>query len=225
MRILIGQPMHEKGINQMEDELKNNKGIDIVLYPEGYLSSEEVLESACLIAKKYNVTIITSYRKENKDRAVIISNGGEKVLERGKTPPNEYEELYQPLAIDYNNMTIGYLLCMEILKGVRDLIKISSKINFIAHPIGVGMFSDEQFEEWINEAKNIAKTYKTVIMGTSHADGSFRNCGISIPISYCIDSNGESIFISKSDLRTRIVNLDTKEVEFAELINSNLWEK
>lgn len=215
MKILIGQPIHESGIRQMEDELKNNEGIDIILYPEGYLSSEDVLESACQIAKQYNTTIITAYRQENKDRAVIISNSGEKVLEREKTPPKEDEELYSPLVIDYNDMTIGYLLCMEILKGVRDLKKISSKISFIAHPIGVGMFSDEQFEEWINEAKNIAKTYKTTIIGTSHADGSFRDCGISIPISYCIDSSGEPIFISKSDLRSRIVNLNTKEVEFA----------
>lgn len=215
MRILIGQPMHEKRIKQMEDEIKNNKGIDIILYPEGYLSNEEVLESACQIAKQYNVTIITAYRQENRDRAVIISNRGDKVLERGKTPPGEHEELYQPLVVDYNNMTVGYLLCMEILKGVRDLKKINSKISFIAHPIGVGMFSDEQFDEWINEAKNIAKTYKTIIIGTSHADGSYRNCGISIPIAYCIDNNGEPIFISKSDIRTRIVNLDTKDVEFA----------
>jgi len=215
LKILIGQPMHEKGIRQMEDELKNNEDIDIVLYPEGYLSSEDVLESACQIAKQYNTTIITAYRQENKDRAVIISNSGEKVLEREKTPAKEDEELYSPLVIDYNDMTIGYLLCMEILKGVRDLKKISSKISFIAHPIGVGMFSDEQFEEWINEAKNIAKTYKTIIIGTSHADGSFRNCGVSIPISYCIDSSGEPIFISRSDLRSRIVNLNTKEVEFA----------
>lgn len=207
--------MHENGIKQMEDEIKNNKGVDIVLYPEGYLSSEEVLESACQIAKQYNITIITAYRQDNKDRAVIISNRGEKVLNRAKTPPREQEKLYPPLTIEYNAMTIGYLLCMEILKGMRDFKEISSKISFIAHPIGVGMFSDEQFEEWINEAKNIAKTYKTIIIGTSHADGSFRNCGISIPISYCIDSNGEPVFISKSDLRTRIVNLNTKEVEFA----------
>ena len=209
--------MHENGIKQMETEIKINNGIDIVLYPEGYLANEKVLERACKIAKDYNITIITAYRHENKDRAVIISNKGEKVLDRAKTPPNEQEKLYPPLTIEYNGMTIGYLLCMEILKGMRDLEEISTKINFIAHPIGVGMFSDEQFEEWINEAKNIAKTYKTIIIGTSHADGSFRNFGISIPISYCIDSNGEPVFISKSDLRTRIVNLNTKEVEAVNL--------
>ncbi|WP_234120284.1 hypothetical protein [Clostridium hydrogenum] len=213
MRILIGQPIHEKGLVQLENDIKVNKGIDIILYPEGYISSEKVLEDACKIAKESKVMIITSYRKDNKDMAVIISNTGDKVLERHKTLPEEDVELNTPLCINYNGINIGYLLCMEILKGMRDLKNKAVDINFIAHPIGVGMFSDEQFEQWVNEAKNIAKTYNTIIMGTSHADGSYRNCGISIPISYCINSDGEPIYISKSDIRTRIVNLDTKEFE------------
>ncbi|HHU97970.1 MAG TPA: hypothetical protein GXX67_12040 [Petrimonas sp.] len=213
MRVLIGQPIHEKGITQLENDIKVNEGMDIILYPEGYLSSEKVLEDACKIAKETNVMIITSYRKDNKDRAVIISNTGERIMERGKTLSDEKEELNIPLFVSSNGINIGYLLCMEILKGMRDLKNVGVDINFIAHPIGVGMFSDEQFEQWVNEAKNIAKTYKTIIIGTSHADGSYRNCGISIPISYCINSDGEPIYISKSDIRTRIVNLDTKEFE------------
>lgn len=213
MRVLIGQPIHEKGITQLENDIKVNEGMDIILYPEGYLSSEKVLEDACKIAKETNVIIITSYRKDNKDRAVIISNTGERIMERAKTLSDEKEELNIPLFVSSNGINIGYLLCMEILKGMRDLKNVGVDINFIAHPIGVGMFSDEQFEQWVNEAKNIAKTYKTIIIGTSHADGSYRNCGISIPISYCINSDGEPIYISKSDIRTRIVNLDTKEFE------------
>lgn len=211
MKVLIGQPIHEQGIEQLKKEIESNKGIDIVLYPEGYLSSEEVLESACNVAKENNITIITSYRKNNKDRAVIINNNGEKILERAKTLPDEQIQLNPPLVVKYGQMIVGYLLCMEILKGVRDLKNISGKINFIAHPIGVGMFSDDQFDEWINEARRIAKTYKTIIVGTSHADGSYKNCGISMPIAYCIDSSGEPLFISKSDTRTRVVNLNTKE--------------
>jgi predicted amidohydrolase len=213
MRILIGQPVHEEGIAQLENVIEANKGMDIILYPEGYLSSKKVLEDACKIAKENSVMIITAYRKDNKDRAVIISNTGEKIFERAKTSPDEKEELNIPLFVSCNGINIGYLLCMEILKGMRDLKNVGVDINFIVHPIGVGMFSDEQFEQWINEAKRIAKEYKAIIMGTSHADGSYRNCGISIPISYCIDSDGEPIYISKSDTRTRIVNLDTKEFE------------
>lgn len=211
MKVLIGQPIHEQGIEQLKNEIESNKGINIVLYPEGYLSSEEVLESACNVAKENNITIITSYGKNNKDRAVIINNNGEKILERAKTLPDEQIQLNPPLVVKYGQMIVGYLLCMEILKGVRDLKNISGKINFIAHPIGVGMFSDDQFDEWINEARRIAKTYKTIIVGTSHADGSYKNCGISMPIAYCIDSSGEPLFISKSDTRTRVVNLNTKE--------------
>jgi len=213
MKVLIGQPFHENGVKQISDEIRLNREVDIVLYPEGYLSSKESLKHACNLAREYNVMIITSYRLDNKDRAVIINNYGEKILERAKTPPDESEELYSPLVVRHNKINIGYVLCMEILKGVRDLKRVTDQMEFVAHPIGVGMFSDEQFEQWITEAKNIAKTYKTIVIGTSHADGSYRNCGISIPISYCIDSNGEEIFISKSDTRTRIVDIDIKEVE------------
>lgn len=213
MKVLIGQPFHEKEIAQLKNAIKINQEIDIIIYPEGYISSEELLEDACKIGKENNVMIITSYRKDNKNRAVIISNTGEKILEKAKTLPDEKEELNMPLHVKYYGINIGYLLCMEILKGMRDLRNVRADINFIAHPIGVGMFSDEQFEQWINEAKNIAKTYKTTIIGTSHADGSYRNCGISIPISYYINSDGEALYISKSDIRTRIINLDTKEVE------------
>ncbi|GFZ29928.1 hypothetical protein CSC2_04540 [Clostridium zeae] len=216
MRILIGQPIHEKQIEHMKNAIKANNKIDLVLYPEGYLSDEKVLEEACKVAKDYKVTIVSSYRKDNKDRAVIISSEGKQILERPKTIPDENVELYDPLTVAYNNNTIGYILCMEILKANRDLKRVEEKIDFIAHPIGVGMFSEEQFEQWVGEAKAIAKTYKTIVIGTSHADGSYRNCGVSIPISYCIDSNGEPIFISKSDPRARIVDLNTRKVEIIE---------
>lgn len=213
MRILVGQPIHEKQIKQMKDAIETNARIDLVLYPEGYLSDEKVLEEACKIAKDYKVAIVSSYRKDNKDRAIIINGEGEKILERPKTIPDENIELYDPLTVNYNNNTIGYILCMEILKANRDLRRVEEKIDFIVHPIGVGMFSEEQFGQWVEEAKAIAKKYKTFVIGTSHSDGSYRNCGISIPISYCIDSNGEPIFISKSDTRTRIVDLSSKKVE------------
>ncbi|EQB87394.1 hypothetical protein J2Z44_003651 [Clostridium punense] len=212
MRVLIGQPVHEEGLSQLERDIKTTTGIDIVLYPEGYILNEKVLEAACSIAKENKVMIITSYKKDNKNRAVIISDTGDIILERAKTLPDDNEELVQPLTVNYNGINIGYVLCMEILKGMRDLKNVGKNINFIAHPIGVGMFSDEQFDLWINEAKKIAKTYKTIIMSASHSDGSYRNCGISLPISYCIDSTGEPIYISKSDTRARIVDLDTKEV-------------
>lgn len=214
MRILIGQPIHEKEIDQLRKDVANNEYVDMFLYPEGYLSDEHALKTACTLAKDSNTTIVTSYILNKKNRAVIIDNNGEMILERAKTEADFNVELVAPLSVSLNGKVIGYILCMEILKGTRDLKKVNEKINFITHPIGVGMFSDEQFDEWINEAKKIAKTYETMIIGTSHADGSYRNCGVSLPISYCIDCNGEPIFISKCDTRSRILDLETKQIEY-----------
>lgn len=58
--------------------------------------------------------------------------------------------------------------------------------------------------------------YQTLIFGTSHADGSYRNCGTSIPISYFLDSTGRPIYISKNDLRSRIIDLQTGSFEILE---------
>ncbi|WMJ90635.1 hypothetical protein [Anaerocolumna sp. MB42-C2] len=213
MKILIAQPVHENGISQLEAEIKRNPDIDLLLFPEGYLCNEDELVETRTLAKKNNKQIITSYRKANKDRAVIIDHKGNIILDRAKTPPDEKIELITPLSVLCDSIEIGYLLCMEILKGARDLKKVNKVLDLIVHPIGVGMFSEEQFDLWIEEAKTIARTYKTIIMGTSHADGSYQNCGISIPISYCIDSDGEPVYIAKSDTRTRILDLVAKKVQ------------
>lgn len=213
MKILIAQPIHEKAVEQLKKEIKENREIDMVLFPEGYLSDENDLEDACRLAKEYKVTIATSYRRNNKDRAVIINDIGEKILERDKTLPADEVELKGPIIVEHNGITIGYVLCMEILKAVRDLKRINEPIDLIVHPIGVGMFSEDQFDLWINEAKKVAKIYGTTIVGTSHADGSYRNCGISIPISYCIDGKGEVIYISKADTTTRVVDLASRTVK------------
>ena len=115
-------------------------------------------------------------------------------------------------------MKTGHILCDELIKqgltGVND-----RDIDLIVHPIGVGMFSVEQFEEWINEAQRLAIANHTLIIGTSHADGSFGDTGVSIPIAYAIDRNGEAIFISNNDVRTRTLHLETRKVSFLEEIN------
>ncbi|PLT31134.1 hypothetical protein [Peribacillus deserti] len=115
-------------------------------------------------------------------------------------------------------MKIGHILCDEIIvQGIKS--DKSDAIDLIVHPIGVGMFSTEQFDEWIAEATKIAITYKTKIIGTSHSDGSYRNAGVSIPIAYCIDKDGSAVFISKNDVRTRVFNWETSEVLISNELN------
>lgn len=209
MKILISQPKNEVGLTQLRKELALYDNFDALLYPEGYVKEEKDVETLCNLAKEYKKIIITGYLDLNKkDRALIVDRTGKIILERSKSPMNG--SLYSPSIVKTEETNIGYLLCVEILQGLEGLEKGAMKMDFIAHPIGVGMFSDEQFTEWIDEAVKISSKYNTMIFGTSHSDGSFRNCGFSIPISYWIDENGEPIFISKNDTRSRIINLETK---------------
>ncbi|MCE5172370.1 hypothetical protein LQV63_24140 [Paenibacillus profundus] len=80
------------------------------------------------------------------------------------------------------------------------------------------MFSDQQFNEWITEAITIAKRHMTMVIGTSHADGCFKDSDISIPIAYCVDSNGEVVFVRKNDTRTVIFDTESRKIEVLQAI-------
>jgi hypothetical protein len=202
MNILIIQPHLEQTISQLKNELQNYNSLDIAIFPEGYLN--ENVEAACVLAKKFNIILIGGYRRMNdrpKDRAIIIDRSGTVILDRVKYSQTSF--------IEIEGLNIGHILCDElIVQGIKN----ESKINFdlVVHPIGVGMFSEEQFQEWIDEARKIAITYNTMIIGTSHADGSYGDTGVSIPIAYCFDKNGNEIFIAKNDVRSRLLNTQTK---------------
>lgn len=206
MNVLIIQPKLEKNIAQLESEIRNNPSADVVIFPEGYLN--ENVEQACILAKNYNKILIGGHRRLNdspKDRAIMINRSGDIVLDRIKYSQTTFQSV--------EGLKIGHILCDELVKqGVKN--EDTSGIDLIVHPIGVGMFSEEQFDEWTEEAKKIAFTYKTMIIGTSHADGSFRGSDVTIPIAYCFDENGNAIFISKNDLRTRMLDIQTKTISF-----------
>ncbi|MEK4352475.1 hypothetical protein MKX41_16605 [Paenibacillus sp. FSL R5-0475] len=211
MRLLVAQPNHEPHLQHLLKEMSRQDSFDAVLYPEGYVADEASVKTLSEVAKTYKKLIITGYRNSNnKDRALMIHPSGDIILERAKSPMDE--QLYRPSVAEADGLSIGYLLCVELLQGYVGLEGQAKSLDFIAHPIGVGMFSEEQFELWIEEATRIAVKYNTMIIGTSHADGSYRNCGISIPISYWIDSTGQPIYISRNDTRSRMINLDTRQV-------------
>lgn len=208
MKLLIGQPKFEVGVNQLRKDLEQffEQTLDLVVYPEGYFASEAALKEASLLAKEYSVSIVSSVRKDGKDIAVAINSNGKLVYFREKTEADDQSRLRMPLVFSLEGRTMGYLLCMEILKGIRDFPKIPN-IDIIVHPIGVGMFSEEQLNEWVTEAKKIAIKNKCFIVGTSHADGSYKNCGYSIPIAYCFDQNGDEIFLQTNKVTSKIVEI------------------
>lgn len=199
MKILIGQPKLEPSLNQLERELRSNPDVDIVLYPEGYLNQN--VEEARRLAAKYETMIVSGHRRLDerpKDRAIIMNKAGDIVLEKAKyTPATTVEEA---------GWLISTLLCDELVRqGFHK--EFDGQIHLVMHSIGVGMFSEEQYAEWLEEARLIAIAEKCVIMGTSHADGAFRDSDISIPIAYCIAPSGDILLESRNDTRTRIIDL------------------
>jgi len=202
MKILIIQPKLEQTLGQLENELHRNGPVDLAIFPEGYLN--ENLEEACLLAKRYHTVLIGGHRRMNerpKDRAVLIDRSGTILLDRIKYGPTSFVEV--------EGLTVGHVLCDElVVQGIRN--DNLPDIDLVAHSIGVGMFSEEQFREWIDAARKIAIEHRTMIVGTSHADGSYGDTGVSIPIAYCFDKNGDEIFVSKNDVRPRLLDFHSK---------------
>jgi len=199
MKILIGQPKLEQTLNQLERELRSNPDVDVVLYPEGYLNQN--VEEACMLATKYGTMIISGHRRLDerpKDRTIMINKAGDIVLEKAK---------YTPAAtIEEADWVISTLLCDELVQqGFRKEFK--GQVHLIMHSIGVGMFSEEQYAEWLEKARQIAMTERCLIMGTSHADGAYRDSDTSIPIAYCIAPSGDILIESRNDTRSRIIDL------------------
>ncbi|MFC4682865.1 hypothetical protein [Exiguobacterium sp. s149] len=209
MRILIGQPQMEQHLEQFIQDINANPTVDLILYPEGYCQVTH-LDEVKQLAKRFQKSVVMGYRNEqNVDRALIINKRGETLLDRAKTP--ETMPLFMPSTIEDDGHRYGYVLCREIFMGL-DGLKSEEDIQLIFNPIGVGMFSEEQYADWSDEAKKIAMQQRFIILGTSHADRSYRNCGFSIPMAYCFDKTGEPVFLSKNDTRTRIVDTEAKTV-------------
>lgn len=61
-----------------------------------------------------------------------------------------------------------------------------------------------------------AKWYVERYTDLYHANGSYRNCGFSIPIAYCFDQEGNDLLLSKDDIRTRIFDTETNSIKIAE---------
>ncbi|MFE6077175.1 hypothetical protein ACFVQB_22170 [Paenibacillus sp. NPDC057886] len=202
MKIIIGQPKLEQQLLQLEAELKQHPEADVLLFPEGYLNQN--VEEASRLAAVYGTMIVSGHRRLDerpKDRSIIISKAGKTVLEKAKYTAAE--------VVKEQEWTISTLLCDElVLQGFRN--ENIGRVDMIMHSIGVGMFSEEQYTEWIEEARQMAIQNQCIVMGASHADGSYRDSEISIPIAYCIAPDGQVVLASRNDTRTRLIILDKR---------------
>ncbi|WP_458123399.1 hypothetical protein [Paenibacillus sp. Z3-2] len=203
MKIIIGQPRLEQDLLQLGAELKQHPDADVLFFPEGYLNQN--VEEACRLAAEYGTMIVSGHRRLDerpKDRSIIINKAGEIVLEKAKYTLAE--------VVEEQGWVISTVLCDElVLQGFRN--ENIGHVDIVMHSIGVGMFSEEQYSEWVEAARQIALQHQCVVIGTSHADGSYRDSEISISIAYCIAPGGEVVLASHSDTCTRTILLNRGE--------------
>ena len=206
MKILVMQPKLEKNILQLKDVLSRHE-VDMVVFPEGYLN--ENLEEARQLAKKTQTVLVGGHRRLNhqpKDYAILIDSKGEVQIDRQKYTPT--------FAATINSVVIGHILCDElVLQNFQN--DQAPHIQLVIHPIGVGMYSQEQFSEWVDKAKQISKAQHVMIIGASHCDGLFKGAKESIPIAYGFQ-DGTPLFIADNDTRIRVIDFISKEVSIIE---------
>lgn len=208
MKILVCQAKQGKDIDVLKSLIRHT--CDFVLFPEGYVHGKTILDEVCRLAKEHHKVIVTSYLSsdDGKDRAILINEYGDLVFDRQKSEING-PFLHPSLGL-VSSKKVGYMLCCELFLDYQSL----KDAEIIFNPIGVGMFSEDQFSEWSNRAKTIAKECNSYLIGCSHADGSYRNCGFSIPIAYVFDKKGQQIYLSKGDTRSFIIDLETHNISY-----------
>lgn len=212
MKVLIAQPKRTDKVDELIYAIKHID-CDYIVFPEGYIGHENQIKTLAELAVKYNKAIITSYKtsENTRDKALLINELGQSIINREKSGVEG--PLLSPSTGTLHDKRVGYMLCREVFLNYNNL----TGSDIIFNPIGVGMFSEDQYTEWTSRARAIAIETKSIVIGASHADGSYRNCGFSIPLAFVFDHNGHTIYQSKNDTRPVVIDLKRSLVTYVEL--------
>ena len=210
MRIALCQAHSSEDLDELS-ALLSTTDCDVACFPEGYLRSPESVGDAQRLAADNHKAIVTSFRGESapRDKACVIDASGSVVYTRDKS------SLDGPLTRNWTTRLfgtrIGFLLCGAIFLDWSDG---REPANVIFNPIGSGMFSHEQFDEWVERAKKTAKFFSATVCGCCHADKHFRDSVLAISISFVIGPDGQTLHLSKDDLRVVVFDTASGQLEY-----------
>ena len=209
MRIALCQARSSSDLDELSDVL-SSVDCDVACFPEGYVNSSELVEEVKRLAAAAGKAIVTSFRGESapRDKACVIDARGRVIYTRDKS------SLDGPLVRNWTThlygTRIGFLLCGEIFLNWNDG---RESADVIFNPIGSGMFSHEQYDEWVERAKTTARFFTATVCGCTHADKFFRDSALAISISFVIGPDGQTLHLSKDDLRTVVFDSESGQLE------------
>lgn len=184
-----------KNISELKRFLKNNS-VDILLFPEGYLHSDNLDEARQLVKEnnKWLITGMDDRRTKNKkyETAIVINPDGEIVGEHKKTSltENEIKKDYsrgnslKTINTDFGK--IGISICYEIHFPEISRIYVVQGAKIIFNPIGTGMWHEQQYQQWTSVVSARASENKVFVLGCSHFNDK-------IPIAFAYAPKGECL--------------------------------
>lgn len=185
----------EVGFSELKKYIQED-GIDLLLFPEGYLDSDQLSEARKL-AKASNKWLVTSMEDtRNKGHkyqtGVVISPEGKLVGEHKKTSVTRYEEDNEVgvgdsiEVIDTPFGKVGITVCFEAHFPEIARVYALKGARIVFNPIGTGMYNEEQFRQWSSIACARASENGVFMIGCSHFNDA-------IPIAYAYSPRGECI--------------------------------
>ena len=200
----------EKGLSELRLYAQEDN-VDLLLLPEGYLSSKQ-LDEACELAKQNKKWLVTSMEDTRAEghkyqTGVVISPDGKIAGEHRKTSVTRYEEDNGTEVgdtievIDSPLGKLGITVCFEAHFPEIARVYALQGARIIFNPIGTGMWNEEQFKQWSSIGCARASENGVFMVGCSHFNDA-------IPIAYAYSPRGECLALVRDANRMVKVTLD-----------------
>jgi predicted amidohydrolase len=194
-------------------------GVDVFVFPEGFLHSD-LLEKTCDLvgdSGRWVISGVDDRRIAGKrfQGAVVINPCGKIVGEHTKTSIGGAEVKAGYGRGDTINVietgfgAIGVALCYEILYPEVCRILALKGAQLILNPIGVGMFDEKQYSQWVAVAAARAAENRVFVAGCSH-------CNEKIPLAFAYAPDGHCIASSRDANELTVVSIDFDRYRFSE---------
>ena len=200
-------------IKVMDSYLKDAEG-DIVVFPEGFLTTDHV--PACEeLAKNYNKWIVVGSQDQGENKSLytlVISPDEGQVYSHRKTSLTEGDRKINALqgesieAIDTPFCRIGTVLCYEIHFPEVARIEAIEGAKVLFNTVGTGMWHEQQFDEWTSIAKARAIENRCFVLGCTHF------CD-PIPIMFGYDPHGRQLCLERSNNKSVTVEIDLSKID------------
>lgn len=207
------EKLSDDEISIMEDYVKDSQA-DIVVFPEGFITTEHVKQAEC-IAKTYNKWIITGSQDTGEHKSLytlvispidgMIYSHCKSALTVGDRKINAKQgETIE--ALDTPFCKIGTVLCYEIHFPEVARIEAIEGAKVLFNTIGTGMWHEQQFDEWTTIAKARAIENRCFVLGCTHY------CD-PIPIMFAYDPHGRQLALERNNNGAVTVEIDLSKID------------